>query len=151
MSSASTATVPESTATQLLLLELGGGLYAVERGAVREIVLVQRATRLPGAPAYVRGLMNLRGQLVTVVDLVCRLTGEPMSNPEGSTIVVQSGASLLGLSVDEVRDVQALETSAAEGLPYHAAEHGLIRGLGRLEGEVVIVLDVDEVVRQTLA
>jgi len=135
---------------QFLLMELGSGVYAVDSAAVREIVPTCSATRLPGAPPHVRGVMNLRGRLVTVVDLTRRLTGEGVRNAEGSTIVVQSGERVLGLSVDEVRDVQSLEVSGPEGLAYDQARHGLIRGLGRLGDEVVIVLDVDEIVRQTL-
>jgi chemotaxis signal transduction protein len=95
--------------------------------------------------------MNLRGQLVTVLDLVQRLTGAPARNAEGSTIVVQSGERLLGLIVDDVRDVQMVGVATSETLPLEHAGQGLIRGLGRLEDAVVILLDVDELVRQTLA
>jgi purine-binding chemotaxis protein CheW len=151
MSSASTATVPELLTEQFLLLELGGGLYAVASTAVREIVPTVATTRLPGAPAHVRGLMNLRGVLVTVVDPGPQLTGRPARNLEGSTIVVQAGERLLGIRVDEVRDVQTLELSAAEALPYESVGRGLVRGLGRLGDEVVIVLDVDRMVQDTLA
>jgi purine-binding chemotaxis protein CheW len=148
---ASTATPAESTLEQLLLLELGDALYAVDSGSVHEIVPTITATRLPGAPDHVRGVINLRGQLVTVIDLARRLTGMPIRNQDGSTIVVRSGERVLGLSVDEVRDVQSID-AGAEGLP--SAELGtgaLVKGMGRLGDEVVIVVDVDEIVRQTLA
>jgi purine-binding chemotaxis protein CheW len=158
MSTASTATPPDSTATppegallQLLLLELGPGLYGIESVSVREVVVGLAVTRLPGSPAHVHGIMNLRGQLVTVLDLVQRLTGAPARNAEGSTIVVQSGERLLGLIVDDVRDVQMVGVATSETLPLEHAGQGLIRGLGRLEDAVVILLDVDELVRQTLA
>jgi purine-binding chemotaxis protein CheW len=148
---ASTATPAESTLEQLLLLELGDALYALDSRLVHEIVPTVTATRLPGAPDHVRGVMNLRGQLVTVIDLAHRLTGKPVRNPESSTIVVRSGERVLGLSVDEVRDVQSID-AGAESLP--SAELGtgaLVKGMGRLGDEVVIVVDVDEIVRQTLA
>jgi purine-binding chemotaxis protein CheW len=158
MSTASTATPPDSAAAQpdgtllqLLLLELGSGLYAVESVSVREIVVGLAMTRLPGAPPHIRGLMNLRGQLVTVLDMVHRMTGSPARNAEGSTVVVQSGERLLGLVVDDVRDVQMVVVATDETLPVEHAGQGLIRGLGRLEDAVVILLDVDELVRQTLA
>ena len=151
MSSASTATAPETATEQVLLLELAGRVYAVASAVVREIVPTLPATRLPGAPPHVLGIMNLRGLLVTVVDPGPQLTGRPTRNLEGSTIVVQSGERLLGLRVDEVRDVQALELTAAKGLPYESVGRGLVRGLGRLGDEVVIVLDVDRIVHETLA
>jgi chemotaxis signal transduction protein len=95
--------------------------------------------------------MNLRGQLVTVIDLCQRLTGTPVRNPEGSTIVVQSGDRVLGLRVDDVRDVQSLEVAGTETLPYEVGPDRLVRRLGRFGDEVVLVLDVDDVIRQTLA
>ena len=139
---------------QLLLLEVGDGVYGLESAAVREIAAGASVTRLPGAPPHIRGVMNLRGQLVTVLDLVHLLTGAPARNAEGSTIVVQSGERLLGLVVGEVRDVQTVDvTDAVRGdtLPLAQAARGLIRGLGRLEDAIVILLDVDELVRQTLS
>lgn len=158
MSTASTATPPDSAAAppegvplQLLLLELGPGVYGVESVSVREIVVGLPVTRLPGAPPHIRGVMNLRGQLVTVLDMVHRMTGSPARNAEGSTVVVQSGERLLGLVVDDVRDVQLVAIATDDTLPLEHAGQGLIRGLGRLEGAVVILLDVDELVRQTLA
>ena len=151
MSLASTTTPPDTIPLQLLLLEVGETLYGIESVAVREIVPTKTATRLPGAPVHVRGLMNLRGELVTVVDLCHRVTGAPVRNADGSTIVVQSGDRVLGLSVDEVRDVQTLDVADTAESPFEAASGGFIRRLGRLGDEVVIVLDVDDLVRQTLA
>jgi purine-binding chemotaxis protein CheW len=146
-----TATPSETTLEQLLLLELGDALYALDSRSVHEIVPTMVATRLPGAPDHVRGVMNLRGQLVTVIDLARRLTGTPLRNQDGSTIVVRSGERVLGLSVDEVRDVQSID-AGAEGLPSTELGTGaLVKGMGRLGDEVVIVVDVDEIVRQTLA
>lgn len=139
---------------QLLLLEVGDGVYGLESAVVREIAAGTSVTRLPGAPPYILGVMNLRGQLVTVLDLVHLMTGAPARHPEGSTIVVQSGDRLLGLVVGEVRDVQTVDVTDAvrsDTLPLSQAARGLIRGLGRLEDAIVILLDVDELVRQTLA
>jgi purine-binding chemotaxis protein CheW len=131
-------------------MEVDAGLYAIESKAVREIVPTRSITRLPGAPPHVRGIMNLRGSLIIVVDVAQRLLGTPTRNPEGSTIVVQMGERLLGLGVDDVRDVQFLDVTGPEGVPYQQHGPGLIRGLGRLGEEVVIVVDVGEIVRQTL-
>lgn len=152
MSSISSASpLPADAETiQLLLLELGGTRYALPSTSVREILPAAAVTRLPGAPAFVRGLINLRGQLVTLIDLAQRLTGQPASSADRTTVVVQSGERLLGLVVDDVHDVQVLPLAGTDGLPYEQAGHGLIRGLGRSDDEVVIVVDVDELVRQTL-
>lgn len=136
---------------QLLLIELHGALYAVDSARVREIVPPQPTTRLPGAPEHIRGLMNLRGQLVTVLDLSLRITGHQVRNGEGSTIVVQLDERALGLAVDDVRDVQSLEVTGSEGLAHDQSVQGIVRGMGRLDEEVVLLIDLDELVRQTLA
>ena len=136
-------------ATQLLLVELRGALYGIPGEVVREIVPLAPTTRLPGAPPHVRGIMNLRGQLVTVVDLAQRLTGDVARNADASTIVVQSAGRTLGLTVDDVRDVQSVEEGSEEELPYRPVEGDLGRRLGRLGGEVVIVLDIDQLTRET--
>jgi purine-binding chemotaxis protein CheW len=140
----------EPAGSRLLLVDLGGATYGLDADHVREIVSLLPATRLPGAPAHVRGVANLRGQLITVCDLGQRLTGRPLQNPEGSTIVLNVGERSLGVLVDDVHDVEHLAiTPAGEATIADAA--GLVRGLGRLGDEVVLVIDVPELVRQTLA
>ncbi len=146
----STTTVPDESGERLLLVEIRGSLYGLDGASVREIVGVLPATRLPGAPAHVRGVVNLRGQLLTVVDLGLRLTGAPMLPGDGSTVVVQVGDRSLGLLVDDVHDVQSVEVTAAERDALARGE-GILSGLGRLGDEVVLVVDVPELVRQTLA
>ena len=163
---------------QLLLFDAGGRLYGCDIGAVREIIPFRRCTRLPGSPSYVCGLTNLRGTVVTVMDLAARLggAGNPGAMPNdaaarpgrpdgvrdarrdgGSIIVAEYGTKVVGLAVDGVRDVQALadealDTSAATGGASAAPAHGaVVRGLGQLGDEVVIVLDVQTILRQVLA
>ncbi len=142
-------TAPEPVAGRLLIVELRGGLYGIDSGVVREIVPLLDATRLPGAPAHVRGVVNLRGQLLTMVDVGHRLTGTPADTPEGSIVVVTMGERTLGLLVDDVHDVQELTLVPAEREVLARAD-GLLTGLGRLGDEVVLVIDIPELVRQTL-
>jgi purine-binding chemotaxis protein CheW len=149
MPSDSTGTAPEPSAQRLLVVELRGGLYAIDSGAVREIVSILEATRLPGAPPHVRGVVNLRGQLLTVVDVGHRLTGRAAETPEGSIVVVTAADRVLGLLVDDVHDVQELNVVPADREVLARAD-GLLTGLGRLGHEVVLVIDIPELVRQTL-
>ena len=150
MLSDSTGTAPDEGGTRLLIVELRGGLYALDSTAVREIVAMPSATRLPGAPAHVRGVVNLRGQLLTVVDLGQRLTRTLMERGEGTIVVVLAGDKALGVLVDDVHDVQELPIVGAERDVLSNAE-GLLTGVGRLGDEVVLVVDIPELVRQTLA
>jgi len=120
-------------------------VYGCDIGSVREIVPIRHATRLPGAPPYVRGLINLRGAIVTVIDLAARLAGTSAAM-EGSVVLADHGSKHVGLAVDEVRDVQLLAPDRFEP----ATGGGVVRGLGHLDDGVVIVLDVPAVVRQVM-
>ena len=145
----STETVPDAGGNRLLIVELRGGLYGIDSTLVREIVAVLEAARLPGAPAHVRGVVNLRGQLLTVVDLGHRLTNTPAATPDGSIVVVMAAERALGLIVDDVHDVQELQVVPTEREVLARAD-GLLTGVGRLGSEVVLVIDIPELVRQTL-
>jgi purine-binding chemotaxis protein CheW len=133
---------------RLLLFVLGGRLYGCDIGAVREVVPYRDATRLPGAPPYVCGLINLRGTIVTVLDLGLRVGSKAVDRNEGSIILVDVGSKLAGLAVDEVRDVQPVSEEQVEAGPEDDA--GIVRGLARLGDTVVVLLDVRSVVRQVL-
>ena len=146
--SASTPTT--AGAQRLLLFAVAGTVYGCEIGAVREIVPLRHATRLPGAPAYVRGLVNLRGAIVTVIDLAARLAGGSAAE-DGSVVLAEYGNKSVGLAVDEVRDVQILPPERFEVATGDVARGGIVRGLGHFDGGVVIVLEVPAVIRQVMA
>ena len=140
---------PEGSTLRLLLFAVAGTVYGCDIGAVREIVPIRHATRLPGAPQYVRGLINLRGAIVTVIDLAARLAGGSAAL-EGSVVLADHGSKHVGLAVDEVRDVQLLAPDHFEPATGDVARGGIVRGLGHLDDGVVIVLDVPAVVRQVM-
>jgi len=140
-----------------LLFVVAGRLYGCEIETVREILPVRRCTRLPGAPPFVCGLINLRGTVVTVMDLALRLGGGQGAAAEGSIVVVDLGARVAGMAVDEVRDVVPLrDEDVDEGGPDGAdrgpgALPGAVRGLARLaDGQQAVLLDVQAIVRQVL-
>jgi purine-binding chemotaxis protein CheW len=141
---------PSGPTLRLLLFAVAGTVYGCDIGAVREIVPFRHATRLPGAPGYVRGLINLRGAIITVIDLAARLAGSDAA-PEGSVVLADYGSKHVGLAVDEVRDVQMLAPDRFEQATGDVARGGIVRGLGHLDDGVVIVLDVPAVVRQVMA
>ena len=132
-----------------MLFAVAGTVYGCDIGVVREIVPVRRATRLPGAPGYVRGLINLRGAIVTVIDLAARLAGSTAAT-DGSIVVAEYGSRHVGIAVDEVRDVQILPLERFERATGDLARGGIVSGLGHLDDGVVIVLDVAAVVRQVM-
>ncbi len=124
-------------------------MYGCDIDAVREIIPYRRATRLPGAPAYVQGLINLRGTIVTVLDLGARLEAGREMVREGSIILATHGARVVGVAVDEVMDVRGIteEPIAANG---GETSRGLVRGLGHLDDGVVVLVNIHALVTQVL-
>lgn len=148
---ASTVSIPETAADQLVIFRLADRVFGIELGIVREIIPRRPATRLPGAPSWVPGLINVRGTIVTVIDLAARLTGAAAA-ADGSVVLVEQGTRVVGLAVDEVLDVQrtadaALVPGAGETLP----AGGVVSALGRMDDRVLVMLDVHDIIAQVLA
>lgn len=148
------AAISNAPGERILLFSVGDRVYGCPVDAVREIVPSRRTTRLPGAPAYVRGLMNLRGSILTIIDLGVRLGETDAARADGSTVLIEHRQRLMGIAVDEVMDVQPLATDRLEQPTAPGATDrsaGIVRGLGHLDdGRVVILLDIHSVVGQVL-
>jgi purine-binding chemotaxis protein CheW len=131
---------------RLLLFRVGPLLCATEAERVREILPRLAATRIPGAPVVVAGLVNVRGTLVTVVD-GRRALRQPEAGVEGGTTVLLelgAGKKVLGFTVDEVVDLLSVNGEALEGrqaLP--GIDPTLVRAVGRRAGQLFVVLDTD--------
>jgi purine-binding chemotaxis protein CheW len=105
-------------------------------------------TRLPGAPAYVRGLINMRGTIVTVLDLGVRVDPSRAVTRDGSILLVRHGERLVGVVVEEVLDVRVLDIEDGD-----AAKSGggaIVRGVASVDGGAVVVLDFAALITQVL-
>jgi purine-binding chemotaxis protein CheW len=123
-------------------------MFGCSIDAVREIVPQRRATRIPGAPPAVHGLINLRGTIVTVIDLALWLGADNPTAPDGSVVLVDHGARVAGVAVDEVLDVQMVAREDVAGTV--GDRDGAVRGMGRLGDTVVILVDITGLIRQML-
>ena len=152
MASSHTTILEQLAAARTLLFRVAGSTYGCDIDAVREIIPYRPATRLPGAPPYVQGLINLRGTIVTVIDLGARLdkTRPQVREANGSIILAEHGSRVVGVAVDEVMDVQAI-TEEPVDVGTGDTRGGLVRGLGHLEGDqVVVLIDIHTLVTQVL-
>ena len=138
-------------ARRTLLFRVGSAVYGCDIDDIREIVPHREATRLPGAPSYVQGLINLRGTIVTVLDLGVRLGATRERVPEGSIMLVAmpGNARLVGVAVEEVMDVRVVGTSEDDVIA-DSAGNDAVRGLAHVDGGTVILLDIHSLVRQVL-
>ena len=136
-------------AGRTLLFRVAERVYGCDIDAVREIIPYRRATRLPGAPPWVQGLINVRGTIVTVLDLGQRLDAMRAPVRDGSIILATQGARVVGVAVDEVMDVQAIVSEPIEARGGDGAQ-GLVSGLGHLNGGVVVLVSIHVLVTQVL-
>ena len=151
----------ESTAEfeghRYLVFGVAGQLCACDLEAVKEIVPGRVSTRLPGAPTWVRGLINLRGSLVTVLDLALRLGASDTPRDAGQVIVAEAGGRAFGMRVDEVRVVRTVGEAALEPVDEQRSAGGIVRGLAHLELPgvaglaIALVCDVDAIAREAFA
>jgi purine-binding chemotaxis protein CheW len=135
---------------RLLVFRVGAVQCAVEASEVREIIAVEPPTRIPGAPPAVLGVMNIRGRIVTLVDVCQRLT-LPSRDAAGSLVLLDVGSRTVGLMVDEVLDLISVPEAALaerEELPGVGAEY--VRAVGRHGDHTFALLDTDALVSPIL-
>lgn len=142
------ATSATTGETEYLSFGLGNSEYSVEIMSVREIRGWTRTTSLPHSPAYVRGVINLRGAVLPVIDLAIRL-GLPATEPEDRNviIVVDVDSRTMGLRVDAVSDILTLTQDQLHPPPDVATSTGarFVKALTILDERMVRVLDLTQV------
>lgn len=141
---------PQAAAdVELLSFRVGENEYSVDIMAVREIRGWTRATSLPHSPDYVRGVINLRGAVLPVIDLALRL-GLVVEDPSERNviIVVDIDGRTIGLRVDAVSDILSFPKDELQDPPEMTADRGqaFVRSLTIVDGRMIRILDLGAVV-----
>ena len=145
----STATIESPTDTlagKYLTVCLDHESYALAVLKVREIIRMQKITPVPQMPEFVKGVINLRGRIIPVVDLRDRF-GMPETEPtkEPRIVVAERSSTRVGLIVDGVSEVLLLRTESVETTPEVAAgaDAEYLRGIAKLGDRLVLLLELD--------
>lgn len=148
MTRASERTTTVADTRQLCTFSLDGIHFGVDVINVQEVIRHQAMTRVPLASAMVRGLINLRGQIVTAIDMRARLGLERRYDDHlPMNVVVRTTDGVVSLLVDEIGDVLQVEERTFERVPetLHAALKDVVHGVYKLEGQLLLLLDTEKV------
>lgn len=155
MSTATTQAIPagSSLAGKYLMLVLDHEAYGIAALNVREIIRLQRITPVPQMPGYVKGVINLRGRVIPVIDLRLRFGLKAEVDDRSCIIVVQIGLASgqvrpIGLIVDAVEEVANVATEDIEPPPEFGVriDVSCLLGLVKVKGQVKILLDLDRAI-----
>ena len=134
---------------QLVTFRLGNEEYAVDILKVQEINRMKEITRVPNTPAYVEGVINLRGKVIPVVNLRSKFSLDERDNDTQSRIMIMDIQGItMGLVVDGVSEVLRIPANIVEPTPPMAANISteFIKGIAKLEDRLIILLDMDMLV-----
>ena len=145
-----TGTTARATPGKYLTFSLASEEYGVSVLKVREIMKMMDITVVPQVPSHVRGVINLRGKVIAVVDLRLKFGFEAKEETDETAIVVveiavDGGTILTGLVVDSVSDVLSIVSDQIEATPAFGdrAKTDYISGMAKVKGRVKILLDLD--------
>jgi purine-binding chemotaxis protein CheW len=133
---------------QIVGFQVGNETYGVPITALHEIVRVPEITAVPDAPEYMEGVINLRGKIVSVIDLRKRFgVKEAGSNRRNRILVVEFNGRLSGLIVDSASEVLKIAATDIEPPPAVLQEGGMgcVTGLGKYKGRLIMLLDTSKV------
>jgi purine-binding chemotaxis protein CheW len=134
-----------AAATEFISFAVGDEQYGVNIMAVREIKDWSAITQLPNQPAYMRGVLNLRGVIVPIIDLRCRFgNGMTDATPMHVIIVIQVDGETVGLLADRVLDIIAVDSAQIQPVPKvsHDARTGFLSGLVAIEKTMIALIDL---------
>lgn len=133
---------------QLVIFELANEFYGINIAVVESIIKMQAITQLPQSPVYVKGVTNLRGSVLPVIDLRSRFALEPREDTRQTRIIIVTMGSIkVGVTVDGVSEVLRVSDELIEPLPpmVNSVNSVFLKGIVRLENRLIILLELGKV------
>jgi purine-binding chemotaxis protein CheW len=149
LSPAGERAVDQQTAMrQFVVFKLGDNEFGVAIEQVQEILILGALARIPKAPAFIEGIVNVRGKILPVLNLCRRLEIPARAhNPEARIIVVESGDQTVGMIVDMVTEVVKFPSTGIEPPPplITTVAAKFVTGVGKLDGRLLVILNLDRI------
>ena len=136
--------------TKYLFFNLDDELYGINIMSITEIIEMERITEVPDMPDYVKGVINLRGKVIPVMDLRLRFNMPEREHDDRTCIIVTSvDTASLGLIVDTVADVHALAAGEIEETPSfsESTRDNYVEGIGKVGDRVTVLIDARKVLQ----
>ena len=133
---------------QLVVFDLAGESYGINIAAVESIIKMQSITQLPQTQHYIKGVTNLRGAVLPVIDLRIRFGLESQQTTRQTRIIIVTMGSIkVGVVVDGVSEVLRVPEESVEGLPplVSSVNSAFLKGIVRLENRLIILLELGKV------
>ncbi|EHP38003.1 chemotaxis protein [Cupriavidus basilensis OR16] len=135
----------EGTGEEFLAFRLGGEEYGVDILKVQEIRGYENVTQIANAPAYLKGVVNLRGIIVPIIDLRIKFRQDKINYDQYTVvIIVDLHDRITGIVVDGVSDVLTLAAGQIRQAPQLSGETDYIRGIGSVESRMLILVDIEK-------
>lgn len=129
---------------QIVVFKLGEEHFAVETERVQSITDIMGITKVPKAPSYIKGLINLRGSIKSLVDLNLLLNVTP-SEEQNNIIILTIADEEIGISVDEVEEVLDIDEKDIQKLDKDSDKvQAYIKGILNYEGKLLTIIDIDK-------
>lgn len=129
---------------QIVIFELGGRQYGIKTEQVEEISKILEVTPVPKAPHYIKGLINLRGNIMSLIDLTQLLSMENTEEKFLNIIVVKVEEEMLGILVGQVKEVVDIEVDDIEKVTLKGEELKGVKGIIQLGEHIINFLDLEQ-------
>lgn len=138
---------------QYIKVEIGDEFYGIDIGMIDNIVRMQRITRVPSVAPYIKGVINLRGEIVPIMNLRLKMGLEEIEHTKATRIIIIKSDTFgkIGMIVDAVKEVVNLEESQIEKMRYDNSEDNhFVTGIGKTGNILISLLDVNVVLTDKL-
>ena len=133
--------------TNLVTFRLGSGEYAIDIMQAKEIIKMEKITLIPNAPDFVEGVINLRGNIIPIIDLKKRFNLEEIEGDKNTGIIIVKIEDVdMGIIIDSISKVVYISNSDIQPPPPMLSGIGqkYIKGVGKLEDKLLVVLDLEK-------
>lgn len=144
-----------SEAVQYIKIEMGTEMFGIDISYVDNIVRTQKVTRVPNVASYIKGVINIRGEIIPIMSLRLKMGLEEVEETKDTRFIIikMEKFGKIGLIVDAVKEVVALEDDQIERVKVDTSDDitHFVSGVGKVDGVLVSLLDLDLVVMEKSA